>query len=199
MRTRFRKRRFGKFPGYGSDIEKSREEARRLLKEAGVENLAIKLHNRNLSEPYTPVGVFVIDQWRRIGVKVEHSQVETAPFFSTLVEGKFDVAFLPTSTAADDITAAYLYFTTNAKSPQSFARHDDTELDALWDRQVSELDPDKRRTIVHEMERGTFERHYYLVINWWQRIIVHHKKIKGWHFAPSHFQGQDLANVWLDQ
>lgn len=188
-----------KFPGYGTDIEKSRAEARRLLAEAGAENLTIKLHNRNLAEPYTPVGVFVIDQWRRVGVKVEHSQVETAPFFSTLVDGKFDVAFLPTSTAADDITAAYLYFTTNTKSPQSFARHDDTSLDALWDQQVSELDPSKRRTIVHQMERRMLEQNYYLVINWWQRIIVHHKRIKGWNFAPSHFQGQDLVNVWLDQ
>ena len=40
--------------GYSKDIEKSRAEARRLLKEAGVENLKIKLFNRTVAEPYTP-------------------------------------------------------------------------------------------------------------------------------------------------
>jgi hypothetical protein len=28
---------------------------------------------------------------------------------------------------------------------------------------------------------------------------VLNKKIKGWHMSASHFQGQDLAGVWLDQ
>ena len=31
-------------------------------------NLKFKLVNRNVNHPFTPVGVFVIDQWRRIGV-----------------------------------------------------------------------------------------------------------------------------------
>ena len=34
---------------------------------------------------------------------------------------------------------------------------------------------------------------------WWQRIIVNHKKIKGWHMTPSHYLWQDLTEVWLDQ
>ena len=29
--------------------------------------------------------------------------------------------------------------------------------------------------------------------------MVLHKKIKGWHFSASHFYGQDLAEVWLDE
>ena len=34
---------------------------------------------------------------------------------------------------------------------------------------------------------------------WWQRIIVNHKKIKGWYMTPSHYLWQDLSAVWLDQ
>jgi peptide/nickel transport system substrate-binding protein len=34
---------------------------------------------------------------------------------------------------------------------------------------------------------------------WWNRIIVHNRKIKGWTMSPSHFQGTDLAEVWLDE
>jgi hypothetical protein len=28
---------------------------------------------------------------------------------------------------------------------------------------------------------------------------VHHKVMKGWHITPSHYVGQDLSDVWLDQ
>jgi peptide/nickel transport system substrate-binding protein len=188
-----------KIPGFGKDIEKSRAEARRLLKEAGHENLKLKLHNRTVAEPYTPVGVFLIDQWKRIGVTVEHSQVETSPYFGNLVEGKFDVAFYPVTVPADEVTAQHQSYLTNAKSPISYARHQDKKLDDLWDQQAATLDPVKRKALVHEFERHLLTENYSLSINWWQRIIVHHKKIKGWNFSPSHFQGNDLIGVWLDE
>jgi peptide/nickel transport system substrate-binding protein len=34
---------------------------------------------------------------------------------------------------------------------------------------------------------------------WWQRIIVHHKKVRGWKLLPSHNNGMDLTEVWLEQ
>lgn len=188
-----------KIPGYFKDIEKSRAEAKRLLKEAGVENLKIRLHNRTLNQPYTPVGVFLIDQWKRIGVTVEHSQVETKAYFGNLVEGKFDVALYPVTVPADEVTAQHQSHLTNGKSPISYSRHNDKKLDDLWDRQTRTLDPEKRKTYVHEFEKHLLTENYSLSVNWWQRIIVHHRKVKGWHFSPSHFQGQDLAGVWLDQ
>ncbi len=188
-----------KIPGYYRDIEKSRAEARRLLKEAGQENLKLKLHNRTVAEPYTPVGVFLIDQWKRIGVTVEHSQVETSPYFGNLVEGKFDVAFYPVTVPADEVTAQHQSYLTNAKSPISYSRHQDKKLDDLWDQQSRTLDPVKRKALVHDFERHLLTENYCLSVNWWQRIIVHHKKIKGWNFSASHFQGNDLIGVWLDE
>ncbi len=188
-----------KFPGYWRDIEKSRAEARRLLKEAGQENLKIKLHNRTLNEPYTPVGIFLIDQWRRIGVTVDHSQVETTPYFGNLVDGKFDVGLYPLTVPADEVTAQHQAYISHAASPNSYARHNDTRLDKLWEQQQRTADPAKRKELVREFERIMLTENYYLNINWWQRIIVHHKKIKGWNFSPSHFQGNDLVGVWIDE
>jgi peptide/nickel transport system substrate-binding protein len=186
-------------PGYWRDIEKSRAEARKLLKEAGQENLAFRLHNRTVSEPYTPLGVFLIDQWRRIGLNVEHSQVETTPYFGNLVDGKFDVALYPVTVPADEVTVQHQTYISHSRSPNSYARHSDTKLDDLWDKQQQTLDPTKRKDIVQQFERHLLAENYYLNVNWWQRIIVHHKKIKGWNFSPSHFQGTDLVHVWLDQ
>ena len=45
-----------KLPGFSKDIKKSREEAKKLLADAGVPNLTFTLHNRNLAMPYTPLG-----------------------------------------------------------------------------------------------------------------------------------------------
>ena len=60
-----------KLPGFGRDIRAAREEARKLLKEAGVSDLKFQLLNRSVPMPFSPVGIFLIDQWRQIGVTVE--------------------------------------------------------------------------------------------------------------------------------
>ena len=48
-------------PGYGRDVAKGREEAKRLLKEAGVGSLKINFLNRNVGQPYTAAGIYAID------------------------------------------------------------------------------------------------------------------------------------------
>src|SRR5262245_58552319 len=65
-------------PGFGRDVEKSRAQAKQLLADAGVANLKFKLINRNVNHPFTPIGVYVIDQWRRIGVTAEHTQLDVS-------------------------------------------------------------------------------------------------------------------------
>src|SRR6201997_5433157 len=56
--------------GYWPDIEKSRAEARRLLKEAGAEGLRFELLNRNVDQPYKFVGTWLVDEWSKVGLKV---------------------------------------------------------------------------------------------------------------------------------
>ena len=188
-----------KQPGFSRDIERSRAEARRLLKEAGAENLKLKLFNRTVAEPYTPTGIFVIDEWRKIGVSTEHLQVETRTYFDSLVGGSFDVALWPATEPADDPTAQLYYFLAHQASTMSYARHSDTKLDELYAKQYRTLDPVERKRIVHEFDRHAINQAYSVPILWWNRIIVHHKKIKGWTMSPSHFQGTNLVNVWLDE
>ncbi len=188
-----------KMPGFSRDIEKSRAEARRLLKEAGAENLKVRLFNRTVAEPYTPSGIFVIDEWRKIGVATEHVQVETKSYFDSLVSGHFDVALWPATEPADDPTSQLYYFLTHKSSTMSYARHGDTKLDELYEKQNRMLDPTERKRLVHEADRHLLTQTYSVPVLWWNRIIVHHKKIKGWTMSPSHFQGTNLVGVWLDE
>src|SRR5262245_31176267 len=78
-------------PGYWPDIEKSRAEAKRLLKEAGVENLSFEMVNRNVDQPYKFVGTWLIGEWKKIGVSVEQKVVPTGPWFQAMRTGTFDV------------------------------------------------------------------------------------------------------------
>ena len=79
-----------KLPGFGKDINAARAEAKKLLKEAGVpEGFSFVLKNRNVKEPYEVSGVYVVDQWRKIGLNVTHMPLEGGPVFQRSAPGKF--------------------------------------------------------------------------------------------------------------
>jgi peptide/nickel transport system substrate-binding protein len=188
-----------KMPGFGRDIEKSRAEARRLLKEAGQENLKFKLLNRQLGQPFQPAGIFVVDQWRRIGVQVEHLEIETSPYFKAIQGGEFDVAVNNISDFADDPSAQFNTLLSKNTGAIAYSRHSDGKLDDLFVRQAREVDPLKRMALVNEFERYALTQAYAFPVLWYQRIVVNNAKVKGWDLPPSHFTGQTLVDVWLDQ
>src|SRR5215471_13220989 len=70
-----------KIAGFWLDIEQSRADARRLLKEVGAEGLSFELVNRNVDQPYKYLGTWLIDQWGKIGVQVAQNVVPTGPWF----------------------------------------------------------------------------------------------------------------------
>jgi peptide/nickel transport system substrate-binding protein len=73
--------------GFSRDIEKSRAEAKQLLKEAGAEGLSFELLNRNVDQPYKYNGTWVIDQWSKIGLHVTRRVVPTGPWFDAMRRG----------------------------------------------------------------------------------------------------------------
>src|SRR5258705_1970404 len=93
-----------KLPGVGKDAEKSQAEARRLLAEAGYPNgFKVVLKNRNVKLPYQDLAVFAIQEWRKIGIEVEHRPLETAAWFADGRDsGSFELIVLPTVEASDD-------------------------------------------------------------------------------------------------
>lgn len=180
-------------------VAEAREQARRLLKEAGADGLRIKLFNRTVPEPYTPSGIFVIDEWRKIGIATEHLQVETKTYFDSLVSGNFDVALWPSTEPADDPASMLYYFISHDASTMSYSRHADKNLDELYERQNRTLDVAERERLVQQADRYILTQAYAVPVRWWNRMIVHNKKIKGWSMSPSHFQGTDLVEVRLDE
>src|SRR5437588_6680298 len=78
--------------GFWPDIEKSRAEARRLLKEAGAEGLSFEFLNRGVDQPYKYVGTWLVDQWSKIGVQATQRVLPTGPLLDAERSGNFEVA-----------------------------------------------------------------------------------------------------------
>jgi peptide/nickel transport system substrate-binding protein len=185
------------WPGYGKNMEADRAEARRLLKEAGAENLTFTLTNRNI-EPYTTTGIFLIDQWRQIGVKAEHKQLELAAWTSSIYGGGgFDVIVDSFTDFADDPTSALVKYISSDRSPVSAARFTDRTLDDLYDQQIHEVNKDPRMKLIRQFETRLFDQSYAVPLLWWKRIVVVNTRVQGWTMSPSHMIYQDLGDVWL--
>ena len=187
-----------KLPGFSKDIAKSRAEAKKLLAEAGVKDLKFTLHNRSIAQPYTPAGVFLVDQWRQIGVTVENKQLETAPYLAGLNSGNYDVSIDFSNLFMDDSSLALSKYLSVDRSPDNRSRSVDRELDKLYDQHMRETDPKKRQKMIQAFEKRLFEQAYQQPLLWWYRIVPTHKTLMGWRMSPSHNLGQDLAEVWLN-
>jgi peptide/nickel transport system substrate-binding protein len=184
-------------PGFGRDPEKSRAEARRLLAEAGYPNgFRVVLKNRNVKLPYQDFAVFVIQEWRKIGVQAENRPLETAAWFADGRDtGNFELIVQPTVESMDDPDQFLNRYTTGA--PQNYGRFSDPAIDDLFARQARATDPAERRKLVHEIQKRVLDQAYYIPGLWWTRRVVHWAKVKNYVAPPSHYTNQKLQDVWL--
>jgi peptide/nickel transport system substrate-binding protein len=188
-----------KLAGFGKNAATARKEARRLLKEAGVpEGFTFTLKNRNVKEPYEIAGVYVIDQWRQVGLNVNHVQQEEGPYFNDFRQGNFDTGIDFQCDFMDEPDLQLFRFVSSDKSPINYSRYNDSALDELYEKQSRETDPKGRLKLLRQFEKHVLDdKAYQFDLLWWQRIVPHSSRLKGWKITPSHYVNQDLRDVWL--
>ena len=184
-------------PGYGPDMEARRAEAKRLLEEAGVSGLKLRFVNRNIQDPYQIIGVFVVDQWRQIGVQAEMVPVDNAAYFQALRGGDFDVAYDLNAPPSDDATDALQKYIGN--SPANYSGLIDPEAQKLFDAQRRELDPAKREELVKELQKLIMSQSAFLHLFRGERIVALPADLRGYTLTPSFYVGLDLAGLWFDR
>src|SRR5713101_8134891 len=186
-----------KLPGFGRDAEKSRAEARRLLAEAGYPNgLKVVLKNRNIKLPYQDWAVYVIQEWRKIGIETEHRPLETASWYADgRDQGNFELIVFPAGAFVDDPDQLLAPHTPG--SPQNWSRFSNPGVEDLFARQARGLDPAERRKLVIELQKIVLENAYYMPGLWSMRNLVHWAKVKNYVAPPSIFTNQKLQDVWL--
>jgi peptide/nickel transport system substrate-binding protein len=185
--------------GYSRDIAASRAEARRLLREAGVpEGFAFTFKNRGIPQPYETVGIWLIDQWRQIGLSVKQEVIEASAMVSVLRRGDFEVAMDAQCSFVVEPDIDVAKFQSVGISDINYGRYKDAALDELFIKQSRAVDPDERKRFLRAFEKRLLddEAHYLYTLQW-HRIVAHSAKVRGWTITPSHFLNQQLDTVWL--
>jgi peptide/nickel transport system substrate-binding protein len=188
-----------KLAGYGKDIAKNRAEAKRLLKEAGVaDGFSFTFKNRGIPHPYEPVGIWLISQWKQIGLNVRQEIVEASAYHPMLKRGDFEVAmdFQCGFIVEPDLDLAR--FVTN--SDANYGKHKDAVIDDLYNQQARATDIDQRKKVLRQFEKRLLDDEAHVVYTLqWHRIIPHLSKVKGWTITPSHYLNNQLDTVWLSE
>jgi peptide/nickel transport system substrate-binding protein len=188
--------------GYWPDLAKSRTEARRLLKEAGVDlSKTYYFNNRAVDQPYKIVGTWLIDQWKQVGLKFEQHVFPTGPFYAELRKKKdYDVSLDFNCQSVVNPLVDVSKFISDDRAGNNYGNYIDRDVDALFDKMNRSADPAEQRKYMREMEKLTLDTHANAFITlWWYRIIPHRAYVKGWKISPSHYLNQSLDNVWLDK
>ncbi len=186
--------------GYWPDIEKSRAEARRLLKEAGAEDLKFELTNRNVDQPYKYVGTWLVGEWKKIGVTAEQKVVPTGPWFQAMRGGTFDVVVEANCQSVVNPVLDTGKYLPHTVFPENFGGYDDPKSIELYEKMQVETDPKAQRAAMRAYEKHTLDTEAHaIVMPYWYRIVMARSYVKGWKISPSHYLNQDLANIWLDK
>ena len=185
--------------GFWPDIEKSRAEARRLLKEAGQENLSFELLNRNVDQPYKLVGTWLVDEWSKVGFKATQRVVPTGPWFDAMRSGDFTVALQANCQHVVNPIADVGRWLPHEVHRENFGYFADSEQVAIYNRMLQETDLSKVRALMRQYETHIHQQAHQLMVTWWYRIVPMRSYVKGWKVSPSHYLNQDLANIWLDK
>jgi peptide/nickel transport system substrate-binding protein len=186
--------------GYWPDIAKSRDEAKRLLKEAGAEGLSFELLNRNVDQPYKFNATWVIDEWSKIGVKVTQRVLATGPYTEAIEHGDFAAALDgDCQTVVNPLLDGTKYLP-HSVSPFNFGNYDDPEEIDIYDRMLRETDFTRQRALMRQFEKRVLDTEAHEIFLLWRyRIVPYRSYVKGWKISPSHYVNQDLATIWLDQ
>ncbi len=191
-----------KIAGFSKDGKAAKDQAKKLLADAGVPNLSFKLLNRNTATPYEPVAIWLIDQWRQIGVNVTHDVKETSAYLGDLGKGAFDVALDFNCDFLDEPDLQLAKFLSADKLGRGLNRagYNDESLDKMVEQQGKETDAAKRRQLVWQIERYAMDQMaYQYPLQWWYRIIPYNSRVHGWLIGSNHYTNQDLVSIWLAQ
>jgi peptide/nickel transport system substrate-binding protein len=184
--------------GYWPDINKSRELAKKLLKEAGQENLTFDLHNRAVDQPYKFVGTWLIDQWRQIGVTATQKAVPTALWYSKYRKTKdYDVGVDANCQSVINPLADVSKYVCGVAN--NYNNCSNPKLNDLYQAMNRVQDFAKQKALMTAFEDEVYGQAHVGNGLWWYKINPHRSYVKGWKIAPSHYLGQQLDNVWLDK
>lgn len=188
-------------PGHAPDIDKSRAEARELMKKAGYgpdKPLKIKVATRNIAI-YRDPAVILIDQLKQIYIEGELEPIDTTVWYTKLARGDYQVGMNLTGVGIDDPDVNFYenYYST---SDRNYTRYKNEKVDKLIDAQSTEADREKRKQLVWEVEKTLADDIARPIIGYNVANTCWDPKVKGVVLqVNSIYNGWRFEDVWLDK
>lgn len=189
-----------KVTGYG-DVAKDREEARKLMQEAGYgpdNRLKVVISTRNIAI-YRDPAVILIDQLKEIYIDAELKVIETSNWHATVARKDYMVGMNLTGTAVDDPDVV-LFEGYSCGSERNYTGYCNKELEDLFHKQSAMTDQEARKHLVWEIDRKLQE-------DVARPMIFHAKAATCWQpyvhgytqMINSVYNNTRFEDVWLDK
>ena len=176
-------------------------EAKRLLAEAGFPKgfTTPVFHWPGFAPPWRSYYDLAADQLSRVGITAELRPEELGKYSTTTSLGKFEkMAMGPYGASVTEVDD-FLYALFFSRSPWNRSRVNEADLDRLLLAQRRELDPKKRREIVHEIQRYLADKAYYVHLPMYPRYISHPPYVKGFKPHDGFDLGRRLMYTWIER
>jgi len=188
-------------PGYGADIEKSREEGRAIMAKLGYgpdHMLPLKVATRNIPD-YRDATVILIDHLKTVYIQAEMEPLDSAVWYARLAKKDYSVGMNVQGTGIDDPDVQF-FENYLCGSERNYTGYCNPELEKLYRQQSRMTDQAARKQLVWEIDRKLQEDGARPVVYqsvagtcWWPYV-------KGVKLAANtiynHWRFED---VWLDR
>jgi peptide/nickel transport system substrate-binding protein len=177
-----------------------REEAKRLLAEAGyAKGFSTPLyHHPGYTGVWPSRFELAVDELSKVGIQVELKPQEYGDYISTTYLGKFDKLAMGPITPFLEVDD-FLYGLFYPDQPNNRGHVNDPTLNEMLIAQRRELDPEKRKHIVHEIQRYLADKAYYVYVPIGLSYQVYHPRLKGFSPKIGHTMVHRVIAAWLEK
>jgi len=185
--------------GYGKPAD-DKAQARKLLAEAGFgpsNPLKVEMVTRAIAI-YLDFASFVVSELRHVGVETPLRQIDTAQWHPLATRREYQIAANLTGLGVDDPDANF-YENYACGSSRNYSGYCDEQITRLIDQQSQEIDPQKRLTLVWQIQRKIEEAASRPMMGWRVDRFAHHPHVKN--LVPHNvvYNCCRLEEVWLDR
>ena len=141
-------------PGYGADVEKSRAEGRRIMKELGYgpdRMMPLKVSTRNIAD-YRDASVILIDHLKQVYIQGELEPLDSSVWYARLARKDYAVGMNVQGAGIDDPDVMYFENYT-CGSERNYTAYCNPELEKLFHQQSQMKDFAARKQLVWQIDK----------------------------------------------
>jgi ABC-type transport system substrate-binding protein len=153
----------------------------------GTDGVRLRLTLKTSTDEFTRLtSAAIADEWKRVGVNLELRPLEFATFYTDITRGSFQMYTLRWVGANTDPDIFEYVFGSKRTPPVGANRghYRNAELDGLLDQARVEMDQEKRKAILAEVQRIVAADEPYINLWYVDNVCVHRDRLEGIVLSP---------------